>query len=129
MLGKNGVHIRIQQEKSYHNVKLFYLGFEKVLKMQGSVIIAHISMRSLCTSLSHSLCILPSRSLSVSLSCSVGASLLRCPLNLVMIVVVEKYAMSPSRRLACNSPILALRIACVAGLTSVFLSFDEFLRH
>ena len=38
MLGKNGLHIRIQQEKSYQNDKLFYLGFEKVLKMQASVI-------------------------------------------------------------------------------------------
>ena len=37
MLGKNGLHIRIQQEKSYQNDKLFYLGFEKVLKMQASV--------------------------------------------------------------------------------------------
>ena len=38
MLGKNGIHIRIQQEKSYQNDKLFYLGFGKVLKMQASVI-------------------------------------------------------------------------------------------
>ena len=39
MLGKNGLHIRIQQEKSYQNDKLFYLGFEKVLKMKASVIL------------------------------------------------------------------------------------------
>ena len=38
MLGKNGLHIRIQQEKSYQNDELFFLGFEKVLKMQASVI-------------------------------------------------------------------------------------------
>jgi len=38
VLGKNGLHIRIQQEKSSQNDKLFYLGFEKVLKMQASVI-------------------------------------------------------------------------------------------
>ena len=38
MLGKNGLHIRAQQEKSYQNYKHFYLGFEKVLKMQASVI-------------------------------------------------------------------------------------------
>ena len=38
MLGKNGLYIRIQQEKSYQNDELFFLGFEKVLKMQASVI-------------------------------------------------------------------------------------------
>ena len=37
MLGKNGLHIRIQQDKSYQIVELFFLGFEKVLKMQASV--------------------------------------------------------------------------------------------
>ena len=35
VLGKNGLHIRIQQEKSYQNDKLFYLGFEKVIKIAG----------------------------------------------------------------------------------------------
>ena len=43
MLGKNGFHIRIQQEKSYQNDELFFLGFEKVLKLQGSVVMAFIS--------------------------------------------------------------------------------------
>ena len=38
MLGKNGLHIRIQQEETYQNVELFFLLFEKVLKMQASVI-------------------------------------------------------------------------------------------
>ena len=38
MLRKNGLHFRIQQEKSFQNDKFFYLGFEKVLKMQASVI-------------------------------------------------------------------------------------------
>ena len=38
MLGKSGLHIRIQQEKSYQNNELFFLRSEKVLKMQGSVI-------------------------------------------------------------------------------------------
>ena len=38
--GKNGLHIRTQQEKSYQNYELFFLGFEKVLKMQASVIIS-----------------------------------------------------------------------------------------
>ena len=39
MLGKNGLHIRIQQEKSYQSDKLFFLGFEKVLKMQVRVVL------------------------------------------------------------------------------------------
>ena len=34
MLGKNGLHIGIQREKSHQNDELFFLGFEKVLKMQ-----------------------------------------------------------------------------------------------
>ena len=38
MLRKNGLHIRIQQEKIYQNDELFSLGFEKVLRMQASVI-------------------------------------------------------------------------------------------
>ena len=38
MLGEIGLHIRIQQEKSYQNDELVFLGFEKVLKMQVSVI-------------------------------------------------------------------------------------------
>jgi len=38
VLGKNGLHIRIQQEKSYQKDELFFLGFEKVIKMQVSVI-------------------------------------------------------------------------------------------
>ena len=38
VLGKNGLHIRIQQEKSYQYNELFFLGFEKVLKMQASEI-------------------------------------------------------------------------------------------
>ena len=37
MPGKNGLLIQIQQEKSYHNDELFYLGFENVLKMHASV--------------------------------------------------------------------------------------------
>ena len=37
MLGKNGLHIRIQQVKSYQNDELYFLGVEKVLKMQASV--------------------------------------------------------------------------------------------
>ena len=36
-LGKNGLHIRIQQEKNYQNDELFFLGFKKVLKMQAHV--------------------------------------------------------------------------------------------
>ena len=36
VLGKNSSHIRIPQEKSYQNGKLYFLGFEKVLKMQAS---------------------------------------------------------------------------------------------
>ena len=35
---KNGLDICNQQEKSYQNVELFYLGIEKVRKMQVSVI-------------------------------------------------------------------------------------------
>ena len=35
---KNGLNICFQQEKSYQNEDLFYMGFEKVLKMQVSVI-------------------------------------------------------------------------------------------
>ena len=38
VLGKNRLHIRIQQEKSYQNDELFFLGFEKFIKMQASVI-------------------------------------------------------------------------------------------
>ena len=38
MLRKNDLHIRITQEKSYQNDEVFFLGFEKVLKMQPSVI-------------------------------------------------------------------------------------------
>ena len=38
MLGKKGLNIRIQQEKCYQNEELFLLGFEKVIKMQSSVI-------------------------------------------------------------------------------------------
>ena len=39
VMGRNGLHICIQQEKSYQNGELFFLGFEKALKMQASVII------------------------------------------------------------------------------------------
>ena len=42
---KNGLNIRIQQEKNYQNDELFLLWFEKVLKMQGSVIV--IGLRKL----------------------------------------------------------------------------------
>ena len=38
MLGKNDLHIRIQQEKSYQIDEFFCLGFEKVLEMRASVI-------------------------------------------------------------------------------------------
>ena len=38
MLGKICFHIRIQQEKSYQNDELFFLGFEKVSKMQAGII-------------------------------------------------------------------------------------------
>ena len=38
MEGKNCLDIRNQQEKSYQNDELFFLGFEKVQKMQASVI-------------------------------------------------------------------------------------------
>ena len=38
MQGKNGLDIRNQQEKSYQNDELLFLGFEKVKKMQASVI-------------------------------------------------------------------------------------------
>ena len=36
MLGKNGLHIRVHHEKSHQNDDFFFLGFEKVLKMQAS---------------------------------------------------------------------------------------------
>ena len=35
--GKNGSDIRNLQEKSYHNEEVYFSGFEKVLKKQGSV--------------------------------------------------------------------------------------------
>ena len=38
MLGKNGFHIRIHQEKSNQIDELIFLGFEKVWKMQTSVL-------------------------------------------------------------------------------------------
>ena len=38
MIEKNGLQKRIQQEKSYQNDEVFFLGFEKVLKVQASVI-------------------------------------------------------------------------------------------
>ena len=38
MQGKNGLEIRNQQVKSYQNDELFFLGFEKVEKMQAGVI-------------------------------------------------------------------------------------------
>ena len=38
MQGKNSLDIRNQQEKNYQNDELFFLGFEKVKKMQASVI-------------------------------------------------------------------------------------------
>ena len=38
VLGKNGLYIRIQQEKSNEIDELFFMGFEKVLKMQASII-------------------------------------------------------------------------------------------
>ena len=37
MQGKNGLDIHNQQEKGYQNVELFFLRFEKVLKIQASV--------------------------------------------------------------------------------------------
>ena len=42
MLGKNGLHIRIQHEKLYQNDELFFLGSEKVLKMQAGVMYGHL---------------------------------------------------------------------------------------
>ena len=44
--GKSGLHIRIQQEKGYQNDELFFLGFEKALKMQVSVIFQVRLLRS-----------------------------------------------------------------------------------
>ena len=38
VLGHNGLYIRIRQEKNNQNDELFFLGFEKVSKMQASVI-------------------------------------------------------------------------------------------
>ena len=38
VLGKKGLHKRIQQAKSYQINGLFFLGFEKVLNLQASVI-------------------------------------------------------------------------------------------
>ena len=35
MSGKNGLHILIQQEESYQNDELFFLGFEKSFKNAG----------------------------------------------------------------------------------------------
>ena len=40
MLGKNGLNIRIEREKIHQNYEFFFSGFEKVLKMHGSVIFA-----------------------------------------------------------------------------------------
>ena len=37
MQGKNGLHIRTQEEKSYQNDELFFLRFDKDLKMEASV--------------------------------------------------------------------------------------------
>ena len=37
VLGKAGLHIRNQQEKSYQNDELFFLEYEKVLRMQTRV--------------------------------------------------------------------------------------------
>ena len=37
-MGKNGLHIPFQQEKSYQDGEVFFMGFEKVLKVQASVI-------------------------------------------------------------------------------------------
>ena len=45
MQEKNGIHIRIQQEKSYQNYEFFFLGFEKVSKKQASVISVEEKMR------------------------------------------------------------------------------------
>ena len=45
-LGKNGLRICIQQEKSYQNYELFFLGLEKVLKMQASVICKHFDKQN-----------------------------------------------------------------------------------
>ena len=42
MQGKNGLDIHNQQEKSYQNDVVFFLGFVKVYKMQASVISRHI---------------------------------------------------------------------------------------
>ena len=42
MPGKNGLDIRNQQEKSYQNEELFFLGFEKVRSMQASEVIDQI---------------------------------------------------------------------------------------
>ena len=38
MVGKNGLHIRNQKEKTYKKDELFFLEFEIVLKMQASAI-------------------------------------------------------------------------------------------
>ena len=38
MFGKNALRIRIQEEKSFQNNELFFLGFEKVIKIQAGVI-------------------------------------------------------------------------------------------
>ena len=39
MLGKNGLHIRIQQEKGYQSDEIYFLGFQKNLKIQASAIL------------------------------------------------------------------------------------------
>ena len=44
MLGKKGLQIRIRQEKSYQTHEFFFLGFEKDLKMQASVIGSDVSL-------------------------------------------------------------------------------------
>ena len=44
MWRKNGLSIRLQQEKSYQKDELFLLGFEEVLKTQASVIYIYINI-------------------------------------------------------------------------------------
>ena len=41
MRGKNGLDIRNQQEKTYQKDELFFMGFEKVEKMEASVMYSY----------------------------------------------------------------------------------------
>ena len=47
VIGKSGLRIHNQQEKGYQKDELFFLGFEKVLRMQASVIDSYFTISML----------------------------------------------------------------------------------